>query len=208
LELCNGLEAVDWTSRPIQVEVCEACGTVGCDDAGYVQISRAGEDLLWTPPQRRETSSAIRRHGAVLIRNAAWERCRMAVARVPAARDFATLRRLDLVHAWISGTHGIGRVESIDALEPMLASNLLACDSMDAAEGRRLVSELLAWVRRAPDATLDGAFVRAAQVGARVETFYYEGSPDDDWPAVSVVPSVMFAFGHDLLFASTEPLLV
>src|SRR5262249_39752185 len=122
-------------------------------------------------------------------------------------RDFAPLRRLDLVHAWISGTHGIGRVESIDALEPMLAGNLLACDSMDAAEGRRLVSELLAWVRRAPDANLDGAFVRAAQVGARVETFYYDGSRYDDWPAVAVVPSVMFAFGHDLVFASTEPLL-
>ncbi len=37
--LCNSLEWTDWSANPVQVEVCDQCGTSACASGGYVHIS-------------------------------------------------------------------------------------------------------------------------------------------------------------------------
>jgi len=50
-ELCNSLEFVDWINNPVQVQICDACGTVGCASGGYIHLSTIGEFVIWTRPQ-------------------------------------------------------------------------------------------------------------------------------------------------------------
>ena len=51
VELCNSLEWTDWTPNPVQVQICDACGTPGCASGGYVHISVLNDLVLWTVPQ-------------------------------------------------------------------------------------------------------------------------------------------------------------
>jgi len=48
--LCNSLEWIEWSGNPVQVELCDACGTVGCASGGYVHVSAFGNVVLWTMP--------------------------------------------------------------------------------------------------------------------------------------------------------------
>src|SRR5438093_13449493 len=77
IELCNSLDWLDWPENPVQVQICDACGTPGCSSGGYVHISKLGELMLWTKPHINDSddweatqyapASAVRRAGSVVI---------------------------------------------------------------------------------------------------------------------------------------------
>jgi hypothetical protein len=49
-ELVNMLRLVDWSEDPVQVTVCDACGTVGCASGDYVAVRRLGDHVAMAPP--------------------------------------------------------------------------------------------------------------------------------------------------------------
>src|SRR5258708_21087094 len=80
VELCNSLEWADWTVNPVQVQICDACGTLGCASGGYVHVSTLQDVVLWTGPQCREiiepvtlTATATERFGSVMIPRGVWD---------------------------------------------------------------------------------------------------------------------------------------
>jgi|GEM_PF-5881716 len=175
-EICNTLEAADWTDTwAVQVEVCAQCGYVGCSSGGWVHVSRLGGHLLWTPAEidPRDDDGAweyrppgyLEEQGAVAIAIDQWERWRASLRDLPAAAAFEPTRRGDLRRAW-------QQPERFD---------LLAAESEtteEAAANLRAVADWLAVV----DVPVEGELVRAAAIGAPVETLFVDVPDTFDRP--------------------------
>jgi hypothetical protein len=158
IELCNTLEAANWSDEwGGQVDVCDACGYIHCRSGGWVpheyRVSR------YRPP------AYLRWQGAVAIPVEQWERWRESIARLPAAADFQPAHRDDLRRAW-------GRPERFELLAAEIDS------TEDAAVRLDSVSK---WLGVA-DAPVEGELVRAAAIGARIETLYIDVPDTFDRP--------------------------
>jgi hypothetical protein len=176
VELCNTLEAANWTDEwAVQVEVCAECGYVHCSSGGWVHVSRLGRHLLWTPaevdPEDEYAVSEyrppdyLRRHCAVAIPVDAWEHWRGSIAELPRPASFRPARRRHLRRAW-------ARPERFD----LLAAEREATN--DAAAHLRAVAE---WLELG-DAPVDAELVPAEAVGARLETLYIDVPDTFDRP--------------------------
>lgn len=49
IQLINAVEYVNWGEAHLQVMVCEACGIVGCQSQGWVELKRVGSVALIIP---------------------------------------------------------------------------------------------------------------------------------------------------------------
>src|SRR5437764_5581258 len=68
IELCNTLEAANWTDEwAVQVDVCDACGYIHCRSGGWVHVSRLGSHVLWTPPDIAPHEYRVSRNGRPAI---------------------------------------------------------------------------------------------------------------------------------------------
>lgn len=96
LELVNLLRLVDWSADPVQVVVCDACGTVGCASGNYVAVRRLGDFVVLAPPARAHAPAAddfeltdfaepafMRARGVPLVRVEDWSRVRDGGAPLP-----------------------------------------------------------------------------------------------------------------------------
>ena len=193
VEVCNSLEWVDWSQNPVQVRLCDACGSPGCDLGGYIHISRLGDFVLWTTPQidaidefgtpRYAPASALKHLGAIAIPADLWTRWRTVAPEVPQASTFPEANRWALADAWIlGGDRPIGR----DALAPMLRSRLLGCDTMEPSQAIDRVQWWVDHLSAPPTTRATGALRAPEEIGARIETLYFDGPSNRDWPAFAI----------------------
>lgn len=45
-------EWTDWATTPLQAQICDACGTVGCASGGYIHLSVLRDFVFWTTPRQ------------------------------------------------------------------------------------------------------------------------------------------------------------
>lgn len=138
--IINSLECVDWSKNPVQVILCEDCGTVHCARGGYVHISKMGPYLLWTAPQinledeweraEYEGSYALRRFGAILTPAFVWEKWQSIGHYEARFSCFPPATRRELRDAWLMELKGASQVRRDTELLPMLKRRLLGCDSL------------------------------------------------------------------------------
>jgi hypothetical protein len=94
--LVNMLDLAEWGEDPVQVEICDACGTVGCASGGYVSPRRLGPYVVLAPSTKAYSEAAddtaranlsaprfARKEGLPLIREGEWERLRAEGAPLP-----------------------------------------------------------------------------------------------------------------------------
>jgi hypothetical protein len=193
IDLCNSLEWADWMRNPVQVRLCDACGCQGCAHGNYVHISNLGDFVLWTTPQvdtrddweKRQNAPlpALGLLGAVAIPPSTWEQWRVLAPQLPEAPALPKANGLALAEAWILGE---GRPTNIQELLPMLRARLLGCDTLEPSEA---IERVQRWMERlsVEAATPVAGFLRAPEeVGARVETLYFDGPSEHEWPALAI----------------------
>ncbi len=193
MELCNSLEWTEWAENPVQVILCDACGYAGCGSGGYAHVSRLGPFILWTTPQIDASDDwaatqylplpALDRLGAVAIPEGTWDQWRRIASQLPEASAFSQTNGAALADAWSLGP---GRPRNIQELLPMLRARLLGCDTLDPGEA---IDRVQRWIERlsANAATVIAGVVRTPdEVGAQVETLYFDGPSDEDWPALAI----------------------
>jgi hypothetical protein len=111
-ELVNMLRLVDWSEDPVQVVVCDACGTVGCASGNYIAVRRLANYVAFAPPTRayeHATDEAekvqygepwfIRKRGTPLVPVADWERLRSDGFPLPPSESMSPLRWSEAVLA-------------------------------------------------------------------------------------------------------------
>jgi len=198
-ELCNSLEWAEWAENPVQVVLCDACGSVGCASGGYTHVSQLDDFILWTTPQiaasddwttsRYAPASALAQLGAIAIAKSTWELWKVRVSQLPDVSVFSKANGAALADAWRLGP---GRPRSIEDLVPMLRARLLGCDTM---EPREAIDRVQRWIERlAADAAtpVAGVLRPPQEVGAQIEILYFDGPTEQDWPALAIRGSADF----------------
>lgn len=194
LQLTNTLEQADWDADLAKVYICPQCGEYGCFDGGYARISRLGNHLLWTADYLDDTldqlslddaALAIYEHASVAIPEQVWDSWRQQAPGLPAAQRFHTATRRELLSAWrLEAPPGL-REQPLMEMLARLAHHMLASDSMDKGQALDRLHEKLDWFVEAPDQPLTGDLQPLQQAQARLETFYLDGAPGEDWPALA-----------------------
>jgi hypothetical protein len=120
VELCNSLGWVDWLENPVQVQLCESCGTPFCADGGFVHISRLGDLILWTAPQDSPDPAApheaLKTLGAIAFPAAVWQ----TLGALPADR-YPPANHRAVAEAWTLGAK-VDRELLAPLLAPLLAN--------------------------------------------------------------------------------------
>jgi hypothetical protein len=190
-ELCNSLEWTEWIQNPVQVQLCDACGTVGCASGGYIQLSAIGDYVFWTTPQSDKVSegvdapfpaAALVKFGAVAFPNEAWERLRSAEYEVPEARCVSRANGLALLDAWAVGP---GRPRAVDRLLPMLRTRLLSGETLEPAAAIEWIERWLNWFHSKGDLPINGNIISPDLAKTPIETLYFDGPRAEDWPALA-----------------------
>ena len=205
VELCNSLEWIDWAANPIQVQICDACGTPGCASGGYVHVSTLKKVVIWTMP-RRETSdalegklfpaSSVARFGAIAFPTSVWTSFHGAAVEVPDAADLPRSDGQSICDAW---TYGPGRPSNADHVVDWLQKRLLAADTLDVPAAIRSIEQWIGWFRELGRMEIDGSILPVKSSGATIEKFYFDGPGAEDWPALAhydgaLVPALSDAY--------------
>lgn len=196
VELFNSLEWIGWADNPVQVVLCDACGHEGCAVGGYVHVSRLGDFVLWSRPQvdaeetwevaQYEAAWPLKRFGAIAIPKDAWEQWR-AVASLPEINALQQANGGAIFDAWFLAP---ARSRSVDEIVPMLKDGLLGTDSLELADA---IERVARWIGRLKDSSVSfaNASLRSpTAIGARIETLYFDGPADEDWPALAIIDGV------------------
>lgn len=215
VELCNGLNGVDWVDNPVQVRICDGCGHKGCESGGYVHVSVLKDAVLWTLPQidepedweltHYEASYAVRKFGAIVIPAEEWGRWRSNVNDIPALETLPPTNGRALADAWRMTPNGFTRVEEIRKVTPLLENHLLWADTLDPVQAIAKVNEIVTWLESTYKKEIKGTLKTPESANATVETLYFGGPPESDWPALALAGGkVLPAFGKDCVFVPEE----
>lgn len=174
--------------NPVQVQICDACGTPGCGSGGYVHVSALNDVVLWTLPQSGEidkddlAATATWRFGSVAFPDTVWDSFRSAAIEVPDMKRLPRSNGIALRDAW---TAGQGRPSAPTDLLPWLRTRLLAADTLEAALAVEQVERWLDWFQQRAGSVVEATVERASDAGAIIEKFYFDGPGVDDWPALA-----------------------
>ena len=186
VELCNSLECAEWLHNPVQVQLCDACGSIGCGSGGYVHLSKISDLVLWTKPQtdpatEQYPATALQRWGAIGFPTATWSMVNQASANVPKLSMLEMANGIALSDAWSSSV----RRFSVEAnFAATLRRNLLQ-PTLDTDAAIERIEQWSAWFAKRNQVALDGRVVGIAESNARVETLYFDGPSSSDWPALA-----------------------
>jgi hypothetical protein len=190
LELCNSLEWADWGPNPIQVQICDACGTPGCASGGYVHISTLKDVVLWTMP-RRETSealegqlfpaSSVARFGAIAFPKSVWTSFHEAALEVPETGALPRSDGQSVCDAWIDGPTRHSNDDVVD----WLRARLLAADNLDVPAAIQSIEQWIGWFQERARVEIDGSILPVENAGAVIEKLYFDGPGAEDWPALA-----------------------
>ena len=191
-ELCNSLEWTDWSTNPVQVQLCDACGCVGCAAGGYVHVSTLHGFVIWTMPQlpdqvelaeaRCFPATALKVLGAIGFPDDTWASIRASVPDVPAASTFPQANGRALAEAWALGPD---RPTKLRDLLPMLRARLLGADTLEVGAAIHWVQHWLDWFSNVADSTVAGTIGAPEVHDGQIETFYFDGPSKEDWPALA-----------------------
>ena len=195
VELSNAIGWVDWFDEPaVQVQLCESCGTAGCDSGGYVHVTRLGKHLLWTEPQidsgdtfqshQFRQSDAVREHGAVAIPVDEWIRWQDTFTTLPSPDRFPNTTRRDLLGAWQAEAPLFGRWDYPDQLLTLARERVVAGQPLETSEILQNLETLVQWFGADRDAAVDGELVPIREGEWTVETIYFDVPDTFDRPVL------------------------
>jgi hypothetical protein len=201
-EISDSIEWVEWLRNPVQVELCDACGHAGCASGGFVHVSRLGDFVLWTRPQLARGPSVLepeadvwaelRTRGALAVRASAWNDLAAMEPELPFAQRFVRANHAAVADAWILG----GSRPSPDGIVAFLREQLIAGDTLERVDAIDLVERTLATLTVDSTGAFEQTLLAPHTVGARIETLYFDGPAEGDWPAFAFAGEKIFIVLH------------
>jgi len=174
----------------VQVIICEACGQERCASGGFVHLSRLDRYVLWSGAQEGsvdvddygydafEIPRIIRTRGALAIPERAWNEWSAAIREVPRFERLNPANHAAVADAWI-----LGPARTTDTLLTHLKDRLVAGDTLEKEAAMNLVERTLNYFRANAQTSFDRPLISPDEVGARIETLYFDGPAELDWPA-------------------------
>jgi hypothetical protein len=110
---------------------------------------------------------------------------------VPSALRLVPANHAVLADAWV-----LGPARSTESITTHLSERLIGGDTLAKEDAIRLVRRLSAVLREKAHAPFEHPILSLSQAGARLETLYFDGPAELDWPA--------FAFADDDLYIALD----
>lgn len=210
IQICNSLDWLDWDDNPVQVEICDACGTPGCESGGYVHMSKLGEHILWTKPHidasdewektQYEAAFVLRKAGSVVIPVSVLNQWQREARKNRSSNWYSRTTREDLAAAWFMEKYPYLKMASVRDVIPYLRKELLGADTLDVTTAVGRMETLVEWFLQKPAQELRGE-LKAPWPDLTVETLYFDGPADKDWPAFAIFGVDIFpAFGKNWVY--------
>lgn len=194
VQIANSLEWPDWQDNPVQVILCDACGHEGCASGGYVHVSRLNRHVLWTAAQSSsdaeygndayEIPRMIRSLGALALPIEVWNGWSATIKELPRADRLIEANYAAVADAWV-----LGPARSTNTLLAHLRDRLVGGTTLDKENAVGLVERTLTYLRRNAQTSFDQPLAGLDELGARLETLYFDGPAEIDWPAFAFVGS-------------------
>lgn len=191
--LVNTLEWANWVENPVQLIVCDACGTEDCASGGYVHVSRLADFVLLTAPQvsldddwsktQYAPLIALESLGAIAIPDSTWANWRAAVPGMPDSSIFPPATGRALAEAWALGP---GRPKNVERLPALLHHRLVGCDTLTPESAICRVEHWLNQFLSRAGIPLKASVVTPAELGVTLETLYFDGPGSEDWLALAL----------------------
>ncbi len=191
IELCNSIKDIEWGVNPIQVKICDACGSTGCASGGYIKISKFSDYLIWTRPDKENfdefqevqyaPSWKLLKHGPIIIPIEIWNELRKNFLNLPLPTVYPDTTRADVADAWFLETKRLIQNNSIGELFTELREKLIASDTMEGPEVIEIIQSIIEWVNSNPKEPVSGTIEKVDK--SHVETLYFDGPQTEDWPA-------------------------
>ena len=134
--LANAIDLIDWRDDPVQVRVCEECGTIRCATGGWLSFRRFGLHVLLIPafssladdPAEFRPPDLVSQHGFILISASAFQDMRRVVNELPAHEALSPLSRREA--ALVLQAMAPGQVLGVFPSSPFLdSSRVVASDT-------------------------------------------------------------------------------
>lgn len=217
-EVCNALEYADWTQRNrVQLQLCDQCFISGCESGRYINISRIGENVLWTAPDvnpdtiddnTKYPHELLYSKGAVIIPFSIWDEWRKQVPELPDAIEFAPATRHNLAQAWlwhIPLDKPKRTLVQLDQVIPWLKECLVASDSFDKNTALENIRHIIEWFQESPDTILSGKLVPVTEMNVHREILYLEDPQWKEWAAWAVIDGkIQPILGKDWLYVPNK----
>lgn len=172
------LEWTEWNRNPVQVQICDACGTYGCASGGYVHVSAVQDTVLWTVPQNPQTTdvdffpaTAVERFGSAAFPRDAWMQLQRVAPELPQAADLQPATGRALRNAWVCGQN---RPLKDAELIAWLGARLLAADSLDSAAALQWVEYWLSWFAERAASAITGILAGATEAETRKQKRHWK----------------------------------
>ncbi|MEL6195775.1 MAG: hypothetical protein AAFZ38_05680 [Myxococcota bacterium] len=182
---------MEWEPNPVQLIICDHCGTPGCVGSNFVTIVRLGMHLVWTAPDHREhdawerdeysSAEFVQRFGALLVHADLWTAWDRKFGALPAFESFPAATRHDLARTWLAESRGRVAPDQISDAPRLLAETLIASESHAAEPALERVQAVVNWVEAEPDGEAALTLRPMGSDEARLERFYFDGPSDEDW---------------------------
>lgn len=149
--IANAVDLIDWADDPVQVEVCEQCGTIHCAPGGWVSFRRCGGNSLVIPafeyilldPAEHRPPDYLAQRGLMVLCETSYARIRLLVPELPPFDALAplTCKEAALAFQW----QAPGGVLGASSAPPSLpAALVLAADPGEPREQVATLNALLA----------------------------------------------------------------
>ena len=149
--IANAVDLIDWTHDPVQVEICEHCGTIHCEPGGWVSFRRCGVNTLVIPafeyilldPAEHCPPDYLAQRGLMVLSETGYARIRSLVSEIPPFDALAPLTCKEAAQAlqWQAPGGVLGASPAPPALP---VSWVLAADPGEPQEQVKSLNALLA----------------------------------------------------------------
>jgi hypothetical protein len=195
VEIVNALDLLDLEESPIQIIVCDACGTTGCAGGNRIAFRRLHDELLVIPAFDAMAEGSweldeygppdfLKEHGILVLAGAALVALRERLPGLAALERWPRLsvRESALLMQWDAPGRALGRFPAMPGFQPDL---LLAAEENAPVDVGATIDRLLAAAVAdpRPAALVDGPPVR----------FWLDGPGMPEW-----APLVRTVDGHRL----------
>lgn len=188
--LCNDLDFVDWSENPVQLMRCEKCGEYGCADPALVEISRLGDNILWSPPKSgeplilsyyEERLYRLNFWGSLFFPHSVWQN----VVGIDLTH-FPQTTRADIMLSWMLEYYGLDDIKNGHEFLNEIRQNLRTGADLDHPAILEHLEHLLAWFKAAPAEPVSGKFIQSKTISVQIASLSFNAR-SREWPAFALV---------------------
>lgn len=134
IEITNSLESIEFHEYPIQIQICEYCGTPECNSANYISIARFSSIIIWVEPSQKELpefiSDEVIKNLKLKFSQKDWDRLHQDFNNIPEFTEIPLAKNWQIL-SYILLQSPIGGIKYLHNFEEKIVNQIVYIESED-----------------------------------------------------------------------------